>query len=237
MRILAINATGRPEGSTSKLVEKALQGAVSQGAQTEHLLLCQKDIRFCTNCLACYSNLDADIAPCSIKDDVAEILEKIKDADGIVMATPIHSGFTTGLMTSFAERAVWTLCKPTGSFFDLKGCPEPRLTDKPRGSIIIASAGGIPDELRTYCDLATPWLKDLCQLLFNGEVVGDLYAGAHYPRPVADDEWPRAYTIRALTDTQLEQAYALGAELAYKLASGQVLPYDAKRIEAAYAGD
>lgn len=237
MRILAINATGRPKGSTSRLVEQALQGAATQDAQTEHVLLCQKDIRFCTNCLDCYRNLEAEIAPCSIKDDVADILNKIREADGIIMATPIHSGFATGLMTTFAERAVWTLCRPTGALLGLRGCPEPRLTEKPRGAAIITSAGGIPDEFRQYCDLATPWLKDLCQLLFNGEVVGDLYAGAQYPRAVADHEWVKAYTIRALTDAQLQQARTLGATLADRLAHGRVLPYDAKRIEAAYAGE
>ncbi len=237
MRILAINATARPQGTTSRLVEKALQGAAAQGAQTEQILLCEKDIRFCANCLSCYNNLEADIAPCSISDDVGEILEKIREADGIVMATPIHNGFASGLMTTFAERAVWTLCKPTGSFLDLKGCPEPRLTDKPRGSVIIASAGGMPDELRQYCDLATPWLKDLCQIFYNGEVVGDFYAGAHYPRALADDEWSKAYTIRALTDRQLEQAYTLGAALAHRLAKGLVQPYSAQRIEAAYTAD
>ena len=214
------------------------KGAVSQGAQTEHLLLCQKDIRFCNNCLSCYKNLEADIAPCSIQDDVAEILEKIRAADGIVMATPIHSGFATGLMTTFAERATWTLCRPTGSFLDLKGCPEPRLTDKPRGSIIIVSAGGIPDELRTYCAPGPHPGSGTSASCFSTAK----WSGISTPEPTIralwpDDEWPRAYTIRALTDAQLEQACTLGAELASKLASGQVLPYDAKRIETAYTED
>lgn len=118
----------------------------------------------------------------------------------------------------------------------LRGCPEPRLTDKPRGAAIIASAGGIPDELRQYCDMATPCLNDLCQLLINGDVVGDLYAGAHYPRDVADHEWSKAYTIRELDDAQLEQAYSLGAPLAHKIQNGEMRPYDAERIAATYAG-
>jgi len=51
MKVLALNATYRKQGTTTSLVEKALQGAASVGAVTEHLLLKDFDIRYCTNCL------------------------------------------------------------------------------------------------------------------------------------------------------------------------------------------
>ncbi len=235
MRILAINGTGRPEGTTVRLVDQALAGAAALGALTEHVLLCQLEVNFCTNCLTCYKNLADEIAPCAIKDDVAAVLEKIRDADGVIFASPVHSGFVTGLMTTFMERATWTLCRPTGSFFDLRGCPEPRLTSKARVSASILSAGGIPPALRQFCDQGTPWLKDAGSLMCNGEFVGDLYAGACYPREVAEEEWPRAYMLRELTEEQLQQARDLGADMARRLSAGDVKPYDVSAMEAIYA--
>lgn len=230
MNILAINGTYRPEGTTTQLTRRALQGAESEGATTEMVLLTEHNIKFCTNCLGCYQDLESDIASCSIDDDVRGILEKIRDADGIILSSPVHSGFITALMNAFMERATWTLNKPTGTILGLKGCPEPRLTDKVRASASIMSAGGIPTELREYCDMGTPFLKDMAELSFNGELVVDMYAGAVFPRELTDEERTRAYFIRELADFQLAEAFDLGVRLAQAIRSGKVRPYDPERF-------
>jgi multimeric flavodoxin WrbA len=51
MKILALNATYRRKGTTTSLVNRALEGAATVGVETEHLLLKNFDIRYCTNCL------------------------------------------------------------------------------------------------------------------------------------------------------------------------------------------
>lgn len=225
MFILAINASHRPDKTTTQLTRAALEGAASQGADTEMVLLVEKDIGFCTNCLTCYKDLESDIGPCILQDDMRPILESIKAADGVLLSSPVHSGFITGRMVAFMERATWTLCTPTGDILGLKGCPTPRLTDKPRASASLLSAGGIPTELRQYCDLGTPWLRDIASLLFNGEFVADMYAGASYPKPVKNEEWPHAYLLREIMDSQIEEAFELGKTLAKAAAAG-VRPYD-----------
>lgn len=233
MRILALNATYRPGESTTLLVEKALEGAAARGAHTEMVVLKDHAIEYCRNCLTCYQDLESEIAPCPIEDDVRPILEKIRDADGVILASPVHSGFVTGLMVSFLERASWTLLRPTGELLGLKGVPEPRLTGKARGFAVILSAGRIPTELRQYCDMGTPFLTDWASLALNGELVGDLYAGASFSRDLNDEEWCKAYFFRQLSSSQLEQAFDLGAKLAAAVSSGDIHPYDAKRVEAA----
>jgi multimeric flavodoxin WrbA len=235
MKILALNATYRSEGTTTQLTQKALEGAASMGAETEMVLLKDHDIQFCTNCLTCYKDLESEIAPCVIQDDVRGILEKIRDSDGIILASPVHGGFISGLMTVFMERASFTLCRPTGEIMGLKGCPEPRCTDKVRASASIVSAGGIPTELRQYCDLGTPWLKDMAETLFNGEFLGDVYAGAVFTKELEGDEWSKAFFFRELTQEQLQEAYDLGVKLAEAVKSGQVRPYDPARVMAAFS--
>ena len=145
MKVLALNATYRQQGTTTSLVEKALQGAAAVGAETEHLLLKDYDIHYCTNCLKCYADLESEIAPCTHDDDMTLILEKIKEADGVLLGSPVHMGFVAGLMNVFMERACFRLSRPTGEILGIKGCPEPRLTNKPRASASIVTAGMVPE--------------------------------------------------------------------------------------------
>ena len=209
MKVLALNATYRKQGTTTSLVEKALQGAAADGAITEHLLLKDFDIRYCTNCLKCYGDLESEIAPCTHDDDVTLILEKIKASDGVLLGSPVHMGFVTGLMYVFMERTCFRLARPTGELLGLKGCPDPRLTNKPRALASIVTAGAVPEELRQYCDAGTEWLKDNVPMLFNGEFVIDQYAAAFFPKELNDDEWARAFFLRKLTEAQLEEAFEL----------------------------
>ena len=227
MKVLALNATYRRNGTTTSLVNKALEGAEMVGAQTEHLLLKDYDIRYCTNCLKCYGDLESEIAPCTHDDDVNFILEKIKEADGVLLGSPVHMGFVTGLMYVFMERVCFRLARPTGEIFGLKGCPEPRLTDKPRAIASIVTAGWVPEEMRQYCDQGTEWLKENVPMFFNGEFLIDQYAAAYFPQELKDDEWQRALFLRKLTDSQHQEAFELGKTLAARISQGSVRPFDA----------
>ena len=212
---MAVNGTYRSGKTTTRLTEKALEGAASMGAETEMILLKDKRIEYCRNCLTCYRDLTSEIAPCVIDDDMDEILETLRDADGIIFSSPVHCGFMTGLMTVFFERTVWRVCRPTREMFGLKGLPESRLTTKPRAIATIVSAGGMPASLRKLCDQGTAFLKDNGPWFFNGNFIGDLYAGAELKRmPESDEDWYKLYFMRELSQRQLRQAYDLGAKVA-----------------------
>ena len=230
MKILAINGSYRAKGTTSRLTEKALEGAAAQGAETDMVLLTEKDVRYCTNCLTCYKDTTSEIAPCPIDDDVHGILEAMRDADGVLFTSPVHSGFVSGLMVAFFERAGWRLLRPTGEMLGLKGTPEARLADKVRPIATIVSAGGVPTELRKYCDMGSPWLKDMAACVCNGECVGDMFAGAVFTKELEGEEWQRMYFFRELTDEQLQEAYDLGVTMVRAVQEGTVRPYDPTRL-------
>ncbi len=226
MKILAVNGTYRKEGTTTRLTEKALEGAASQGAQTRMILLDEKDIRYCRNCLTCYKDLTSEIASCIIDDDVQEILEAIRDADGVIFSSPVHCGFVSGIMTAFIERAVFTLQRPTGEIIGVGGMPEPRLTGKARPVATIVSAGGVPTEMRQFCDLGSPWLQETAAGICNGELIGDMYAGAVLTKELEGDEWNRLFFFRQLTEEQLQEAYDLGKKMALAVKEGTTGPFD-----------
>ncbi len=236
MKVLAINATYRVGKTTSQLTAKALEGAASQGADTEMVHLKELDIQYCTNCLTCYKDQQAEIADCVVDDDVHGVLEKMRDADGLIMASPLHNGFVTGLMTAFVERCTWTLGKPTAEMLGLKGCPEPRLRGKARAVATIISAGMMPAELRQYCDTATPWLMEATALMANAMPGQDMYAAAYFPHELSDDQWRRAYFFRELTEAQLQEAFDLGVNMARAIKDGKVQPYDFAAIMAQMEG-
>jgi len=220
MQVLAINAAGRERGTTTRLAAAALEGAASLGADTEMVMLKDLEIRFCTNCLTCYQDRESAIGRCVIDDGVRPVQEKIRAADGVIFASPVHCGFVTGLMTTFIERSAWPLCLPIGEMMGLKDVPMPRLTDKARATASIVSAGGVPPELRQYCDTGTAWLRDMAPLLCNGPFVGDMYAAALYPRALGAEERANAYLHRELSQGQLREAFDLGVALVRAIQAG-----------------
>ncbi len=225
MKILAINGSHRPNGTTTTLTRKALEGAGSAGADTEMIMLSELDIRYCTNCLKCYSDLESDIAPCSINDDVGMVLEKIRDADGIILSSPVHNGFATGIMTTFMERIAWRLCRPTGEVLGLHGVPFPRLTQKSRAVATIMSAGCMPTKLRRFCDTGSPWLKEQGGITFNGECIADMYAGAVLDRELEKDEWAKIYFLRKLSEKQLDEAFGIGVKMVDAIKNNRIRPF------------
>jgi len=223
-KVIAINGSCRRRGTTTQLTEAALEGAASMGMDTEMILLRDKDIRHCTNCLMCYKDLDSELAPCSIEDDMGEILRKTIEADGVILSSAVHNGFVTGLMTVFFERMAWRVCRPKGRLFLVRGLPQPRTT-KRRALATIVSAGGMPTGLgKRFCNDGTPFMKQNGCLLLNADWVGALYAGAKFSKELRGEDWWKAYLYKVATDEQLEKAKALGIKMGEMIQTGTLKP-------------
>lgn len=224
MKILAFNGTYRKKGTTTGLTQAALAGAAQVGAETEMVLLQDHDVRYCTNCLMCYKDLDSKIAPCSVNDSMGELLQKIVDADGIILSSPVHNGFITGLMTVFFERIVWRLCRPTGRLLTFRGLPEPR-SRKIRALATIVSAGSMPTKQgKKYCNDGTPFMKQNGCLIFNADWVGAMYAGGEFSRRLRGEDWKRAYLYKELSPEQLKEARSIGIKMAEMIKAGRLRP-------------
>jgi len=85
MKVLGIVCSPRKGGNTEVLVQEALTGAQTCGAETELLTVWDKDIKPCDGCLSCEKT-----GKCHIEDDVQEIYLKLSDADGIIWGTPVY---------------------------------------------------------------------------------------------------------------------------------------------------
>ena len=100
MKILAIHGSPRTiRSSTRKLAGFVPPGAAEGGAETEMIDLCDFRVTPCTACEGClFSGI------CVYEDDVPAIVERMKEADGIVFASPVYIDNISGQMKVFFDR-------------------------------------------------------------------------------------------------------------------------------------
>jgi len=123
MKIIAFNGSPRKTWNTATLLEKALEGAASQGAETELIHLYDLSFKGCVSCFSCKTIGGKSYGKCAVKDELTPIFEKIEEADGIVLGSPIYLGTATGQMRSFMERLIFpylTYTEPLQTLFPKK---------------------------------------------------------------------------------------------------------------------
>lgn len=107
MNVLAINGSPRKNWNTGTLLNKALEGAASQGATTELIHLYDLQYKGCVSCFACKLKNGASYGACAYQDDLTPIFEKLEHVDAIILGSPIYLGDSSGEMRSFLERLVF----------------------------------------------------------------------------------------------------------------------------------
>jgi len=104
MKVLAINGSPRKKGNTATLLGHALDGAKSKGADTELVHLYSLDFKGCISCFECKKIGGNSYGRCAVKDGLAPVLEKVLEADALVLGSPVYFGLESGEMRSFLER-------------------------------------------------------------------------------------------------------------------------------------
>ena len=87
MKVLVINASPKLERSNTLNVTKAFVSGFPEGTEVEQVDIYSKDIKPCRGCFACWASNDGT---CAIKDDMADIIAKIKAADVIIESFPLY---------------------------------------------------------------------------------------------------------------------------------------------------
>ncbi len=99
IKVLAFNGSAKKNGNTSKLLKKVINHI--KDAEVEVIHLIDKKLQACLSCS--FSEVDC-VYPCRIKDDMQEIVEKIKKADALIFASPTYWYCMSGLMKNFIDR-------------------------------------------------------------------------------------------------------------------------------------
>lgn len=141
MKVLAVN--GSPTGDsgiTARVLNHFIDGMRDAGADVELVCLADKDIGYCRGCLdVC---LFTTPGVCSQMDDMSGLLDKQRQADMVVYATPVYLDGMCGLMKSFVDRSLPLL----QGYVEMRdGHLRHPAHDKKRRRMVLVSTCGLPE--------------------------------------------------------------------------------------------
>ncbi len=101
MQILVLNGSPRPNGNTEQMIEAFRRGAEEADHQVEVVDVCKKNIKGCLACEYCHTKGHGE---CVQKDDMQKVYELLKDADMLVLASPIYYHGISGQLKCVIDR-------------------------------------------------------------------------------------------------------------------------------------
>jgi multimeric flavodoxin WrbA len=117
MKVLAINGSARKDGNTAMLVNLALEEIKAQGIETEMVQLSGVPLRGCVACYQCFEKKDKR---CAVTGDAMNgYIEKMVEADGIILASPTYFADITAELKALIDRA-GLVSKANGDLFRRK---------------------------------------------------------------------------------------------------------------------
>lgn len=107
-KILILSGSPRKQGNSDLLCDEFMRGALEAGHTVEKIRVQEKKVAYCTACYAC-----RDTGNCAIKDDMAEIMEKMIACDIMVLASPVYFYSIDAQLKAVIDRSVcrWTEVK------------------------------------------------------------------------------------------------------------------------------
>lgn len=107
-KVLILSGSPRKGGNSDLLCDEFMKGAIESGNDVEKIRVSEKNIGYCRACYAC-----RDTGKCVIKDDMAELLQKMIDSDVLVLASPVYFYSIDAQLKAVIDRTVarWTEVK------------------------------------------------------------------------------------------------------------------------------
>lgn len=139
MKVLLINGSPHAHGCTATALNEVAKTLNENGVETELIQVGHLDVRGCIACGHCYKE-----SKCVFQDVVNEVAEKFKEADGIVLGSPVYYASANATLTAFADRLFYS------SHFDK--------TMKVGAAVVSARRGGNTatfDQLNKYFSISS----------------------------------------------------------------------------------
>lgn len=104
MKVLLINGSPKAKGNTAFALEQMAEVFAELGIETETIHVGNKLIRGCQGCGACYK-----LGKCVFNDDIVnETAQKLAEADGMVVGSPVYYASPNGTLISFLDRLFYS---------------------------------------------------------------------------------------------------------------------------------
>lgn len=99
IRVLGINGSPRAGGNTDIIIDKILEAARDNGASVDKIVINGLDLKYCQECDEPDEN-----GSCNFKDDMSMVYKKFKEADAVILASPIFFGSISGQAKVMIDR-------------------------------------------------------------------------------------------------------------------------------------
>lgn len=130
MKVLLLNGSSRPNGCTYTALAEVAAALNSAGIETEILFLGSGPVRDCIACEACKKSPGR----CAIDDDfINDIIDKAREADGLVLGSPVYFSHPSGRILSVLDRVFYA--------------GRPVFAHKPAAAIVSARRAGTSSSL------------------------------------------------------------------------------------------
>lgn len=107
MKVIAINGSPRKTYNTGRLLQSALDGARSKGAEVELVNLIDLNFKGCISCFGCKKVHTRYINSCAYEDELTPVLKQVMQCDALILGSPIYVGDITSAMRAFLERLIF----------------------------------------------------------------------------------------------------------------------------------
>lgn len=104
MTVVGINGSPRKGKNSDTMLDFALKGARDKGASTEKINLFNLNFSGCVSCFECKRLGGKSFGKCAVQDDLSEVLNKILNADAVVISVPIYFSDVPGAVRNMLER-------------------------------------------------------------------------------------------------------------------------------------
>lgn len=146
MKVLMFNGSPNPNGNTATALAEMEKIFVKEGFECETITLGNQTIKGCQGCGACFK-----LGKCVTDDVVNECIPKFKEADVVIIGSPVYFASANGTLVSFLDRLFFA------SSFDKTG--------KVGASVVVARRGGLSatfDELNKYFTISGITVASSC---------------------------------------------------------------------------
>lgn len=170
MKVMIVNGSSHVHGTTMAAIEEMMQIFTEEGIETEVIQLGNKPLADCLQCNVCQKT-----GKCVYEDDgVNEFVEKARNADGFVFATPVYYAHPSGRIFSFLDRVFYS----NGNNDQIDA-----FQFKPGAAVAIARRGGTTaslDALNKYFGIS--------QMPVAGSTYWNIVHGLHAEEASQDEE-------------------------------------------------
>jgi multimeric flavodoxin WrbA len=153
MKLVAVNGSPRKNGNTAIMLKEIVSLAEKKGIEIRYFDLVDLHISDCKGCQICKTS-----QVCAQKDDMSLVVEAMREADFVLLGSPVYMGDETGLMKCMADR-LFCLLAPG----DSPGTYKTRLP--PGKRVMLLMTCGIANGDKLYNYILTRYFRLLVKLL------------------------------------------------------------------------